>query len=63
MASLAIASLGVEEAVVLVAFLVLGLLPGAITALKGRLAWFVAGFFIGIVWLVPPFRLAKPNSP
>lgn len=27
------------------------------------MALFVAGFFVGLVWFVAPFRLAKPNSP
>jgi hypothetical protein len=60
---LVIAGFSIVEALVVVAILVICLVPGAITALKGHVALFVAGFFVGLVWLVAPFRLAKPNSP
>lgn len=40
------------------------LAPAVVTALKGHLALFVAGFLtIGAVWLIAALRLARPNSP
>jgi hypothetical protein len=51
------------EAVVFVAAWAVVLTPAAVTALKGHLALFVAGFLLlGLVWLVAAFRLARPNS-
>jgi len=60
---LMVASFPVVEALVFAAVVAICLVPGAITALKGHVALFVAGFFVGLVWFVAPFRLAKPNSP
>jgi hypothetical protein len=40
------------------------LTPAVVTALKGQVALFVAGFLtLGLVWVIACFRLAKPNSP
>jgi hypothetical protein len=35
---------------------------GITTAMKGKWFCFVAGFFVGIVWVVAACRLAKPDS-
>ena len=35
---------------------------GTITAMKGKWGFLVAGFFVGIFWLVGSIRLAKPGS-
>lgn len=43
--------------------LVLLVIPGTITLLKGqRAAFFVGILFAGIVWTVAAFRLARPES-
>jgi hypothetical protein len=52
---------GTEISVIVIVF-VLTLAPAAVTALKGHLLLFVAGFFVYLVWPVAAFRLAKPNS-
>jgi hypothetical protein len=57
------ASVSAVEVVGIIFGLAISLVPGAITALKGRLGLFVVGFFVWLVWLWAPFRLAKPNSP
>jgi hypothetical protein len=57
------ASVSVVEVALAIVVLAVCFVPGAITALKGRLALFVVGFFFGPVWLVAMFRLGKPNSP
>jgi hypothetical protein len=44
-------------------FLLLLVIPGAITLLKGQVLLFVAGAFtLALVWTVASFRLAKPDS-
>jgi len=51
-----------EFVLVLVVWAVV-LTPAAVTALKGHLALFVAGFLLlGLVWLIAAVRLARPNS-
>ena len=58
------AALSPGEVVYLVLLSAVCLSPVVVTALKGHVALFVAGFFtIGLVWLIACFRLAKPNSP
>jgi hypothetical protein len=57
------ASVSVVEVIVVIVVLAVCFVPGVITALKGRLALFVVGFFFGPVWLLAMFRLGKPNSP
>jgi hypothetical protein len=52
---------GIEVAVVVLG-LVLFFAPAAVTALKGHVWLFVAGFIAYLVWPVAAFRLAKPNS-
>jgi hypothetical protein len=45
------------------AFLLLLVLPGTITLLKGQRAVFFVGIlFAGIVWTVAAFRLGRPDS-
>ena len=51
------------EIVIIVVVLVLCFVPAGITVAKGHVALFVAGFFVTLVCLIAPFRLAKPNSP
>ncbi|HEX2070461.1 MAG TPA: hypothetical protein VHF90_02295 [Thermoleophilaceae bacterium] len=57
------ASVSAVELVMVVVVVLISSVPGVITALKGRLGLFVVGFFVWLVWLWAPFRLAKPNSP
>lgn len=57
------ASVSVVEVLVLLVVLAVFFVPGVVTALKGRLALFAVGFFVGLVWLWGAFRLGKPNSP
>lgn len=53
----------VIEAAYVIALLVVVLTPAVITALKGHLALYVAGFLtVGVVWVIAMFRLARPNS-
>ena len=35
---------------------------GTITAMKGKRAFLVGGFFVGLFWVVGSIRLAKPGS-
>jgi hypothetical protein len=59
-----LAALSAPEVLYLVALWALCLAPAVVTALKGRLALFVAGFLtVGVVWLIAALRLARPNSP
>jgi len=52
------------EVLIVVAIWALILLPGAITAAKGHIALFAAGWIVsGLVWPISAWRLAKPNSP
>jgi hypothetical protein len=45
------------------AFLLLLVLPGTITLLKGQRATFLVGIlFAGIIWTVAALRLARPDS-
>ena len=45
------------------AFLVLLVIPGTVTWLKGqRLVFFVGFLLAGIIWTVAAFRLARPDS-
>jgi hypothetical protein len=44
-------------------FLLLLVIPGTITLLKGQVLLFVAGLFtLALVWTVASFRLAQPGS-
>jgi hypothetical protein len=56
------ANVSAVEIVLVVVIFAVCLVPAAVTALKGHIALFVAGFFFGLVWFVAAFRLAKPNS-
>jgi hypothetical protein len=57
-------ALSAPEILYLIALWTLCLAPAVLTALKGHVALFLAGFLtIGVVWLIAAFRLAKPNSP
>lgn len=50
-------------AYVVALFLLLLVIPGAVTLLKGQVLLFVAGVFtLALVWTVASFRLAKPDS-
>jgi hypothetical protein len=52
------------EASIVVAIWVVIFLPGVITAAKGHIALFAAGWVVsGLVWPIAAWRLAKPNSP
>jgi hypothetical protein len=49
-------------AALVVAALVLTVLTGAVTALKGKWGFFFLGLFIGPLWIIGAIRPAKPDS-
>jgi hypothetical protein len=53
---------GYFAAALVVAALVLTVLAGAVTALKGRWGLFIVGFIIGPLWFIGAIRPAKPYS-
>jgi hypothetical protein len=58
-----VAAVSAGELVLLLVVWAVALMPAVVTALKGHLALFVAGFLLlGLVWLIAAFRLARPNS-
>jgi hypothetical protein len=58
-----VAAVSAGEVIVFVAVWAAALTPAVVTALKGHLALFLAGFLLlGLVWLIAAFRLARPNS-
>jgi hypothetical protein len=62
MAPLAV-STGVAIAYGVGLWLVLIVVPGTITALKGQWLLFIAGWFtLGLVWWIAALRLARPRS-
>lgn len=48
---------------VVLVYVLLAVLPGAVTLLKGQRLIFVVGLLLGgILWIVSAFRLARPSS-
>jgi hypothetical protein len=59
-----LATLSAPELLYLIALWALCLSPAVVTALKGHLVFFAAGFLtVGVVWFIAAVRLARPNSP
>lgn len=57
------AALSIEGIFYLLVLWAICLSPAVVTALKGHVALFIAGFLtLGLVWVIACFRLAKPNS-
>ena len=49
-------------AALFIAVLVLSVLAGVVTAMKGKWGFFFLGLFIGIFWIIGAIRPAKPDS-
>lgn len=62
MAPLAVSS-GLAVAYAIGLYLLLGLIPLVVTALKGQWLLFVAGWLtVGLVWWIAALRLGRPDS-